>query len=103
VIHQPAISRSGQGLDSYLDLQVRHIAYKLCVRFVQDDPLASLVDGLARTYLENDTGIVPVLRSLFSASEFWSSTSAKLRRPFEMVTALLSVFPGYNPTFLGFA
>jgi putative molybdopterin biosynthesis protein len=42
----------------------QHLAYKLCLRFVSDDPPQGLVDSLAATYLANDTAIVPVLRKM---------------------------------------
>lgn len=61
----------------------RHVATKLAVRFVSDDPPGTLVDTLARTYLANDTAIVPVLRALFASSEFAASIGQKTRRPIE--------------------
>ena len=42
----------------------QRLARKLAVKFVRDDPPQALVDRLARTYLEHDTAIVPVLREL---------------------------------------
>lgn len=80
---------------SYLDHLARHpataarIATKLAVRFVSDTPPQGLVDRLAATYLANDTAIVPVLRALFSAPEFWSSLGQKYRRPLEWCVATL--------------
>jgi uncharacterized protein (DUF1800 family) len=65
----------------------RHLAYKLAVRFVSDYPSAALVDKLATVYLNNDTAIPPVLGALFTDNEFLNSYGAKLRRPFEDVTA----------------
>ena len=67
----------------------RHIAYKLAVRFVSDFPSAALVDSLAAVYLANDTAIVPVLKALFSSSEFLTSYGQKLKRPFEDTTATM--------------
>ena len=40
----------------------RHIATKLAVRFVSDDPPTSLVDRLAATYRRHGTVIRPVLQ-----------------------------------------
>lgn len=62
-----------------------HIATKLAVRFVSDDPPATLVDALAAAYLANDTAIVPVLRALFASPEFAASIGQKTRRPVEDV------------------
>jgi hypothetical protein len=85
-----------QGLavgDAYLTYLARHpataknIARKLAVRFVADSPPASLVDRLAKAYLENGTAIVPVLRLLFRSLEFWIATGLKTRRPLENFVA----------------
>ncbi len=74
----------------------RHIAYKLCRRFVSDDPDPTLVDALAQTYLDNDTAIAPVLMQLFTSATFADSVGDKLRRPFEDITATLRIL-GYQP------
>ncbi|GAB7193196.1 DUF1800 domain-containing protein [Kineococcus sp. NUM-3379] len=65
----------------------RRIATKLAVRFVSDTPPAALVDRLAKVYLDNGTATVPVLRALFSSSEFAASTGQKVRRPAEDLVA----------------
>ncbi len=67
----------------------RHIARKLCLRFVSDDPPASLIDSTARVYLANDTRIVPTLRHVLTSDAFASSAGQKLRRPIEYVAAAL--------------
>ena len=75
----------------------RRIAFKLGRRFVCDDPPQTLVDRLARSYLDNGTAIVPVLRTLFSSVEFWMSTGLKTRRPLENLVAtnrIVGVAPG---------
>ena len=46
-----------------------HLATKLAIRFVSDDPPAGLVSRLAKTYLEHDTAITPVLKQLFTSPE----------------------------------
>jgi uncharacterized protein (DUF1800 family) len=74
----------------------RHLAHKLCVRFVSDAPDSGLVDRLAATYLAEGTAIVPVLRQLFRSPEFNASVGEKTRRPFEDLTATLRVL-GYGP------
>ncbi|WP_436530459.1 DUF1800 domain-containing protein [Actinoplanes sp. HUAS TT8] len=65
----------------------RTIARKLCVRFVADEPPASLITRLAQVYLDNDTAIVPVLRALFTSAEFAASVHQKIRTPFEDLIA----------------
>jgi len=88
-------------VDAYLDYLAHHpatarnIAHKLAVRFVSDDPPASLVSRLASTYLAHDTSIVPMLRALFASHEFRASISSKIRRPYEDLIATLRVL-GYR-------
>ena len=74
----------------------RHLAYKLCQRFVSDQPDDALVTRLAKTYLNHDTAIAPVLRQLFLSDEFTASVGLKTRRPFEDLTATLRVLD-YGP------
>ncbi len=69
----------------------RYIARKLAVRFVADAPPQPLVDRLARTYQENGTAIVPVLRVLFRSIEFWMAVGLKTRRPLENFVATARV------------
>jgi uncharacterized protein (DUF1800 family) len=85
-------SDAGSGLemgDAYVSYLANHpstaqtIARKLAVRFVSDKPPKSLVDRMAKAYTANDTAIIPVLRTLFNSTEFWSAPQAKSRRPLE--------------------
>ncbi len=59
------------------------VARKLAVRFVSDNPPQALVDRMAQAYLDNNTAIVPVLRTMFGSLEFWASVGQKTRRPAE--------------------
>jgi hypothetical protein len=75
----------------------RRIAAKLARRFVCDDPPTTLVDRLAQSYVDNDSAIVPVLRTLFSSVEFWMGVGLKTRRPLENIVAtarIAGVAPG---------
>jgi len=95
-----------QGLavgDAYVNYLARHpatakhIARKLAVRFVCDNPPPALVERLAQTYLDSGTAIVPVLRVLFRSLEFWIATGLKTRRPLENFVAAgraLGIAPG---------
>jgi uncharacterized protein (DUF1800 family) len=67
----------------------RHLAYKLVRHFVADEPDMGLVGRLAQAYLDNDTAIAPVLRALFSSVEFRAARGTKLRRPSELLIAVL--------------
>jgi uncharacterized protein (DUF1800 family) len=88
--------------DAYLTYLAKHestarnIARKLAVRFVCDSPPKSLVDRLAKAYLDNGTAIVPVLRVLFRSLEFWVSTGLKTRRPLENFVAAARII-GIEP------
>jgi hypothetical protein len=68
-------------------LTAEHIAYKLCVKFVEDKPSKQLVRHLAKVYLQNDTAIVPVLRELVASRSFQVSHDKKVRDPGEDVAA----------------
>ncbi len=70
-----------------LPATAKTVARKLAVRFVCDQPPQELVDRLAKTYLDSDTAIVPVLRALFAADEFWAAVGQKTRRPVEDLVA----------------
>ncbi|QYJ03341.1 DUF1800 domain-containing protein [Nocardioides panacisoli] len=65
----------------------RRIAHKLAVRFISDDPPASVVDMLTRVYLANDTRIAPVLRALVRSPAFRSARMRKVRTPDEDLVA----------------
>lgn len=64
-----------------------HLAHKLAVKFVRDDPSPALVARLAKVYLEQDTRIAPVLQALVRDPEFRLATDVKLRDPVEDVVA----------------
>ena len=70
----------------------RHIARKLCRRFVADDPPPSLVDKVAATFLEQQaspTQLRAVYRTLFLSDEFQASSGQKLKRPLEWAVSTL--------------
>lgn len=67
----------------------RRIARKLAVRFVSDSPPSALVDHLAKVYLAHDTATVPVLRALFTSTQFRAAAGRKVRTPYEDVIATL--------------
>ncbi|MEI5675116.1 MULTISPECIES: DUF1800 domain-containing protein [unclassified Nocardioides] len=69
----------------------RHLARKLAVKFVRDNPSPALVSRLARVYLKNDTAIAPVLRALVASKEFKRSAGDKVRDPGEDLVATLRV------------
>ena len=63
-------------------------------------PPSPLVDKLAHTYLANDTAIVPVLRQLFTSTQFAQSKGKKVRRPMQQTIATIRILgtrPGTDP------
>ncbi len=61
----------------------KYIAYKLCRRFISDNPPKSIVNKLADIYIKEKAEIKPILRALFNSEEFYASSGQKLRRPLE--------------------
>jgi uncharacterized protein (DUF1800 family) len=72
-------------------LTAGHLARKLCVRLVSDDPPASLVDAVAAAYLSSGGSVPQVLRALLSSPQFWAAHGQKVRRPLEDIVATLRV------------
>lgn len=62
------------------------ICRKLAIHFVSDDPPKSLVDKMAKTFLEKDGDIKEVLITMASAPEFWNQhvIRDKTKSPFEL-------------------
>jgi hypothetical protein len=67
----------------------RRICTKLAQYFVSETPSAALVDQLVATYLAGDTAIAPVLRTMFTSTEFSASIGAVTRRPLESWVATI--------------
>ena len=67
------------------------ISQKLAMRFVSDDPPATLVDRMTQTFLKKDGDIREVLRTMFRSPEFWSPDTyrAKVKTPLEFVVSAL--------------
>jgi uncharacterized protein (DUF1800 family) len=69
----------------------RHLAWKLCRRFVSDAPPADLVASAAQVYLDNDTAIGPVIEHLVASPAFAASAGAKLRRGLDVAVAAFRI------------
>jgi uncharacterized protein (DUF1800 family) len=89
---------AGRGIEDglhVLTLAARHpstarfLSRKLCVRFVGDDPPASLVESTAQVWEANAGEIKPVLRHILTADEFYAAAGQKLRRPLEFFIGVL--------------
>jgi hypothetical protein len=68
-----------------------NLARKLCVRFVSDKPSSTLVNAVAKAYLDNKTQILPMVSTILRSTEFWESRGRKVRRPAENVIATIRV------------
>jgi uncharacterized protein (DUF1800 family) len=62
-----------------------HIARKLAIHFVADDPPATLVARLRQTYLDGRGDLAAVATALIQAPEAWSPAPGKFKRPYEFV------------------
>lgn len=71
------------------DATARHIARKLAVHFVDDDPPASLVERLARTFRDREGNLPALYRVLAEAPELQACLRRKVRQPFDYMVAAL--------------
>ncbi len=64
----------------------KFISKKLAIRFVSDNPPQSLIDKMAKTFLNSDGNIKSVMITMASAPEFWSKDALreKTKSPFEL-------------------
>jgi uncharacterized protein (DUF1800 family) len=69
----------------------RHLATRLAVRFVADEPPAALVDRLAASYLASGGDLRRLMRELVESPELWSPDArhAKVKSPFELAASAL--------------
>jgi uncharacterized protein (DUF1800 family) len=66
-----------------------HIATKLAIHFVADDPPPSLIDRLARRFRDTDGDLKELAKALVAAPEAWEPHQKKLKRPSEWLVAAL--------------
>ena len=64
----------------------KFIATKIATRFVSDNPPASLIDSMAKTFRDTNGNIKKVLITMTSSIEFWDTSAirAKTKSPFEL-------------------
>ncbi len=67
----------------------RHLARRLCARFVSDDVPASCVQAASKAYLASDGDMRQVLRAIFEDESFWSQAArgTKLKTPLELLAS----------------
>jgi hypothetical protein len=67
----------------------RHIARKLAVRFVADDPPEALVNRVAAVFRATDGDIKATVRAVLTSDEFKVSRGTKFKPPFRFVASAL--------------
>ncbi len=67
----------------------KHLARRLCARFVADEPPASCVSAAAVAYTTSDGDIRQVLRAILKDPSFWAPAArhSKLKTPLELVAS----------------
>ncbi|HVZ80340.1 MAG TPA: DUF1800 domain-containing protein [bacterium] len=91
---EPNGEKEGDEVLEFLSRQpqtAHRIAFKLCQRFVSDDPPPSLVKKVAASFLDSDGDIKTVLRTLFLSPEFTDPKyyQEKVKTPLEFVASAL--------------
>ncbi len=68
-----------------------HLATKLAVRFVSDEPPERLIDRLAKSLAKSRGDLRQVMRTLAASPEFWSEEArrGKIKSPFELAVSAL--------------
>jgi uncharacterized protein (DUF1800 family) len=95
VLEKKSKSRGVRDGHEVLDLLVAHpstanfVSWKLAQKFVADDPPASLVERMARTFRETEGDIREVMRTMLYSEEFWSPevVNTKIKTPLEFVVS----------------
>jgi uncharacterized protein (DUF1800 family) len=69
----------------------KYIAWKLCRRFIADDPPAAAVAAVSKAFLDSRGDIRTMLRALFATPEFMAPAvrGAKFKRPLHFVVSAL--------------
>jgi uncharacterized protein (DUF1800 family) len=81
--------------EKVLDILATHpstakfICTELAQRFVADNPPQTLIDKMAKTFLDSGGDIRQVMKTMLDSKEFWSQGAyrAKVKTPFEMVAS----------------
>jgi uncharacterized protein (DUF1800 family) len=66
-----------------------HVATKLARHFVADEPPPTLVDRLAKTFLETNGDLKEIAKALVTSPETWTMPQRKLKRPSEWVISMV--------------
>lgn len=91
-IFQAGGFEQGRAILAFLARQpatARHLSLQLARHFVSDNPPPSLVKRMAQSYLEHDTSLAAVYRTLVESPEAWEANARKFRTPQDFVMASL--------------
>ncbi len=88
--------------EKVLDIVAHHpstahfISQKLAMRFVADEPPASLVDRMAETFLKTDGDLRAVMKTMLESREFFSEGAwrSKVKSPLEVVASAVRAVDG---------
>lgn len=67
----------------------RHLAWKLAVHFVADDPAEDLIKAMETAYLQSGGALLAVYGALLNHPVSWEAPLTKLRQPFDFLVAAL--------------
>ena len=67
----------------------RHLATKLCRRFIAEAPPADAIAIVADAFLKSSGDLRATLRALFTAPEFRAARGGKFKRPFHFIASAL--------------
>ena len=77
-----------------------HVARKLARHFVADDPALTLVDRLAKRFLDTEGDLKELAKALVASPEAWAPARGKLKRPGEWIVGTLRAI-GVSPPDIG--
>jgi len=71
----------------------RHLAHKLCARFVSDESPDGCVDHAVAAYLRSGGNIATTVRAIVSSEDFWAAANrrTKVKSPLEFVLSAMRV------------
>ncbi len=74
----------------------RHIAKKLCMRFIADEPPVSIVDKAAQTFTRTSGDLREVMKTILLSPEFFAASAyrAKIKSPFEYAVSAVRALGG---------
>lgn len=86
----------GEGdLEQLVDIVVshpgtaRHIAMKLCTRFISDEPPATAVEAVAAAFTASRYDIKATLRALLATPEYLAARGLKFKRPIHFIVSAM--------------